>query len=66
MKLNKILNNVLNMMRKGKELIYESELPRSVSGIATLLLQFTNCSPILHCSLFLKKSPFWNPKGFYL
>ena len=47
MKLNKILNKVLSIVRKGKELIYESELLRSVSGIATLLLQVTNCAPLL-------------------
>ena len=54
-------------MRKGKELVYESELPRSVSGIATILLQFTNCSFLLHTSsLFVQKNFFGTLKGFYV
>ena len=65
MKLNKILNKDVNMVRKGKELIYESELRRSVSGIAALRLQFTNL--LSYSSLFsflakiLRKNPLLEP-----
>ena len=67
MKLNKILNKDLNMVRKEEELIYESELRRSVSGIAAPRLQFTKIA-LLCFTLFFpnEKSPkkilLWNPR----
>ena len=54
MKLNKIVIKVLNMMRKGKELVNELELPRSVSGVAILLLQITSWSLLLY-TFFLSR-----------